>query len=242
MSSPSNPRPSLGPFVCLAMPKSGPVLKQPHVPARCRVVPEGLDPAKMGKLAQRVEKILKDYGTFGEPKQLEPQTVLVAPANRDGAPPNSQHVHNGILKGFLDKGYDSTRPQIGICVEFVSPEGKKKLLEHNHRFTSGNGMLPRIHDEKALYGSLASSHLNIALRLILQGVTSPAGDLSTLLEDNKTLSDTVQHGHKWWIIKETTPLEDQVAISLWRNQDQNENNGFHEIELLQNISCPRQSI
>ena len=125
MSSPSNPRPSLGSFVCLAMPKSGPVLKQPHIPARTRVVPEGLDPAKMGKLAQRVEKILKDYGTFGEPKQLEPQTVLVAPANRDGAPPNSQHVHNGILKGFLDKGYDSTRPQIGICVEFVPPEGTR---------------------------------------------------------------------------------------------------------------------
>ena len=96
-------------------------------------------------------------------------------------------------------------------------------------------MLPRIHDEKALYGSLASSHLNIALRLILQGVSSPAGDLSTLLDQNKTLSDTVQHGHKWWIIKETTPLEDQVAISLWRNQDQNENHGFHEVELLQNI-------
>ena len=193
------------------------------------------DVAKLGKLAQRVEKTLREQTVFTEPKQLEPQSVLVAPLNRDGAPPNVPHIHRQILKGFFEKGFDSTRPQPGICVEFKSLESKKKLLEHNHRFTKATTLLPKIDDSKALYGSLAGSHLNLALRLIHQDAFSPAGSLSSLLEGNKTLSDTVHHGHKWWVLKEDTPEAAQVDISLWRNQDQNENHGIHEVEILQTI-------
>ena len=133
----------------------------------------------------------------------------------------------------MEKGFDSTRPQVGICVEFKSPEGKAKLLEHNRRFS--NDALPRIEEAKVLYGSLAGSHLNLALRLIQQGAPSTSGNLRNLLEDNETLSDVVLKGHKWWVLKEETPESSQVDISLWRNQDQNENHGTHEIEILQTI-------
>ena len=215
------------------MPKKQPELKQPHVPAASKETQGDL--AKMGKVAQRVQKTLADFAAWKEPKQLDPASILVAPGNRDGAPPNGPHIHSGILKGLMDNGFDSTRPQVGVCVEFRSAEGKRKLLEHNHRFSASNPQLPFIDESKVLYGSLASSHLNLALRLIQQGAASPVGDLRGLCEKDRVLADTVQNGHKWLVLQEDTPLEAQVDISLWRNQDQNENNGTHEIELLQNV-------
>ena len=189
----------------------------------------------MGKVALRVQKTLADFSVWKEHKQLAPSSILVAPANRDGAPPNVPHIHRGILKGLMDNGFDAARPPVGVCVEFKTPEGKRKLLEHNHRFSASNNQLPKIDESKVLYGSLASSHLNLALRLIQQGAASPVGDLRALCEKDRVLAETVENGHKWWILQENTPLEAQVDISFWRNQDQNENNGTHEIELLQNV-------
>ena len=193
------------------------------------------DPGKLKKLAQRVEQTLNEHVVFKEPKQLVPRSVLVAPHNRDGAPPNVQHVHMTILKSFLTKGFDRTRPQVGICIEYKSDEGRRKLIEHNQRFSKGCSLLPAIDDKVAMYGSLAGSHLNLALRLIQNGASSPAGDIRSLTEGDPSLGDIVMHGHRWWILPENTPVDRQVDISLWRNQDQNENQSTHEIEILQNI-------
>ena len=194
-----------------------------------------LDPGRLGKLAQRVEKTLREGRLFEEPKQLDPASILVAPCNRDGSPPNVPHVHWGLLKSFVENGFDSTRPVAGVCVEFRTSDGKKQLLEHNVRFSTGNPLLPKLDPAKVLYGSLAGSHLNMALRLIKQGAGSPAGDLGALLVGNHNLVDVVQNGHKWWVLREDTPAEAQVEVSLWRNTDNTENNGTHEIEILQNI-------
>ena len=91
------------------------------------------DAGKAFKLAQRVEEALsKCLNT--EPKQLDPLSLLVDPSNRDGVPPNIQHVHFGILKSFAVKGFDRTRPQVGICVQYKSDAGKKKLIEYKRRF------------------------------------------------------------------------------------------------------------
>ena len=221
------------------MPKKQPELLQPHAPAASKET--RADVAKMGKVALRVQKTLEDFAVWKEPKQLDPSPILVAPCNRGGAPPNAPHIHRGILKGLMDHGFDATRPQVGVCVEFRTPEGKRKLLEHNARFSASNTQLPKIEDIKVVFGSLASAHLNLALRLIQQGAASPAGDLRALCEKDRVLADTVDNGHKWWVLQENTPLEAQVDISLWRNQDQNENNGTHEIELLQSIvACAEQ--
>ena len=104
----------------------------------------------MGKVALRVQKTLADFSVWPEPKQLEPSSILVAPCNRDGAPPNGPHIHSGILKGLMDNGFDPTRPQVGVCVEFRTPEGKRKLLEHNHRFSASNAQLPKIDESKVI--------------------------------------------------------------------------------------------
>ena len=105
------------------MPKMQPELKQPHAPAASKETQA--DVAKMGKVALRVQKTLQDFTVWNEPKQLDPSSILVAPCNRDGAPPNGPHIHRGILKGLMDNGFDATRPQVGVCVEFRTPEGKQ---------------------------------------------------------------------------------------------------------------------
>ena len=105
-------------------------------------VSKDVSQGKFKQLAQRVEDTLTEKVLFHEPKQLDPSLILVSPLNRDGAPPNVQHIHFKILKGFREKGFDRTRPPVGICVKYLSEQGKKDLLEHNHRFTKGNKLLP----------------------------------------------------------------------------------------------------
>ena len=95
------------------------------------------DQSNNWELAHRVEDFLHQKALHKEPRCIDADLVLVAPANRDGAPPNVQYIHQGLLKGFKDKGFDRTRPQAGICVEYTSPEGKQSLIEHNQRFSRG---------------------------------------------------------------------------------------------------------
>ena len=176
------------------------------------------DAGKCFKLAQRVEKVLAKC-LSSDPRQLDPRSLLVDPSNRDGAPPNIQHVHFGILKSFAVKGFDRTRPQVGICVKYTSSEGKARLIEHNRRFSSGASLLPPIDESKAMYGTIAGSHLNVALRILSSGMQSPAAEILNIVENGTSLSEIVKDGHKWWILPEDTPVEDLVDVSLWRNQE-----------------------
>ena len=187
------------------------------------------------KLAYRVEQTLKDDVLFDEPKQINPVLILVGLWNRGGAPPNVLHLHMVILKSFKTKGFDRTRAAIGICIKYTSELGKRMLLEHNHRFSRGNRLLPPIDDERALYGSVACTHYNLALRVLQCCTDSPLGNLSDLVDENPHLKDAVHHGHRWWVLPETVCVDRQVDISLWRNMDQNENQGTHEVEHLQQI-------
>ena len=175
------------------------------------------DKGKAFKLAARVEKVMQTC-LNAEPKQLDPRCLLVDPCNRDGAPPNIQHVHHQILKSFATQGFDRTRPAVGICVKYTSVEGKSRLIEHNRRFSSGTSLLPPIDESQAMYGTIAGSHFNLALRILASGMGSPATDLTTLVEE-ESLGEIVKDGHKWWILPENTPPEDLVAVSLWRNQE-----------------------
>ena len=166
------------------------------------------------KLAERVEQTLAQEAINQQPKQLDPDRVFVGPNNRLGASPNVQHVHFGILKSIRDKGFDSSRPAIGICVEYKSEAGRKMCIEHNKRFTTASGLLPPIVDLPGpVYGTIACSHLNLALRLIKHSCRSPVGALEALLEQ-PSLKDVVQDGHRWWILPETTGKEKQTDISL----------------------------
>ncbi len=126
-------------------------------------------------------------------------------------------------------------------MQYKSEAGRRALLEHNRRFTQGNALLPPIFED-AEYGSLACSHLNIAFRCIRSGLSSPAGILKDLVNDEGQLRDVVHHGHKWWILPETVRADKQLDISLWRNMDQNENQTTHEIEVLQSIKVTCQTM
>ena len=85
-----------------------------------------------------------------------------------------------------------------------------------------------------IYATLASSHFNLSLRLLKNRCQSPIGDLEGLLGQS-SLKEVATSGHTWWILPEDTDKAAQVDISLWRNQDQNENQGTNEIELLQSL-------
>ena len=85
-------------------------------------VPQGVDTVNAKTHALRVEETLNKHCLFGEPKQLAPSLVLVAPANRDGGPPNVQHEHDGILKHFVIKGFDKT----GLALGSASSTPQKK--------------------------------------------------------------------------------------------------------------------
>ena len=117
------------------------------------VAPSKFDAPKPGKnveagafqkLAERVEVILEKTALYPAPKQLDPDLLMVSPNNRLGAPPNTHHIHFGVLKSIKEKAYDRTRPAVGICVEYKSEAGKKKVLEHNRKFTQGNKLLPGV--------------------------------------------------------------------------------------------------
>ena len=199
-----------------------------------KVSAEHTDFGKMGKLAHRVDKTMSGGTIFPEPKQIEPRCLIVSRLNRDGAPPNVPHVHQ-LLKSFKTQGFSRNRPQIGICVEIKSEQGKQRLIEYNKSFSMGSQDLPPIDEPRAMYATLAGSHFNIALRCIKAGTHSPIGDVKDILTDNSDLVDIVENGHRWWVLSESVPDEEQVDVSMWRNQDQNSNQGTHEIELLQNI-------
>ena len=62
-------------------------------------ISKDVDQGKFKTLAQRVEDILTNDILFHEPKQLDLSWILASPLNRDGAPPNVQHIHYKILRG-----------------------------------------------------------------------------------------------------------------------------------------------
>ena len=87
-----------------------------------------VDKARQLKLAQRFEKTLQTSINTGEPRLIDPRKILVAPCNRQGAPPNVMQLHLIILASFFLKGFDRTRPHIGICAQLKSPAGKQRLI------------------------------------------------------------------------------------------------------------------
>ena len=166
---------------------------------------EYTDAGKAARLADRVKAGFAVY-CKGAPTNIDPDELLTAVTNREGAMPNIQYLHHGLLKGFQKDGFFASRPQAGICVKYTSEAGKKSLLAHNYRFTKGCKLLPPIIEAKVLYGTIAGSHLNIASRCLKHNIASPVGDLSELLSRDSDLRSFVEHGHKWYVIDESAPL------------------------------------
>ena len=62
------------------------------------------------------------------------------------------------------------------------------------------------------------------------------------MDSCEELKEVVTHGHRWIVLKECVPADMKVQISMWRNADQNENQGTHEIEILQNVIASAQAL
>ena len=117
-------------------------------------VPEGANASNYLKLGQRVSTTLKGPSRrHADTKDIDPEEILVDPSNRGGAPPHVMYMHCGILAGMKKNGYDPTRPKEGICIEYLSPQGLQRLIDHNKRFQGP--LMPPIDEKKAKHGSLA---------------------------------------------------------------------------------------
>ena len=179
-------------------------------------------PAKLG---QRVEEWIKQYRTSDKPLELKPHAVGVHPLNRGGSDPNLHALHGKILASFAKDGYDASRHNTPIVVECTSEKAKAHLLEHNKRFSDGRPGFPAVDEGAMKYGTLAGSHLTLALRCVeMDTPCLGAGrGVKHLLSEQPSLKEAVQRGLAYWVLREDTPLDVQASISQWRNQDQNSN-------------------
>ena len=132
-------------------------------------------------------------------------------------------------------GFDSMRPLPGICIQ-RKPAGVQELQDWNKRFSAGDLRYPRMDVHKMDKGSIASTHLNIALRCFKQGLRSAAtGQVFTAGADAAALVAAVERGHLWWILSDAIPEPDALLISEWRNSDNNTSQIKHEIEYIRGI-------
>ena len=119
-------------------------------------------------------------------------------------------------------------------IHYTSDKGRKDLVNFNLKWSQGRVGFPKVNAKKMRYGTLAGSHLTLAVRCVLERMQSPQGhDLGKLVDIDPKLKKVVEQGLEYIILEEDTPLEAQEKISSWRNQDQNSNLSFHEFESMQ---------
>jgi hypothetical protein len=187
-----------------------------------------------GKLGQRVAEYLKTYREHDSPFELKPHQVGVHPANRGGADPNIQVLHHKVLASFAKDGYDPSRHLAPIVVRCSSEQAKANLQAHNRRFADGRTGFPSVDEKHMEFGSLAGSHLTLAFRCVEKDVfcLATGSGSKAIAEKQPSLKIAAERGLRYWILRENTPLSVLSDISQWRNQDQNSNQTFHDMELM----------
>ena len=183
------------------------------------------------QLAKRVEKILEGALDYGEPRKLPPHYLGVSPLNRQFS---VQHVHQGILASFKDYGHSQMRTQIGICVQHKA--GSKTLAElrkHNEQLSDCSPLFPRHAAERMDYECLASTHYNVALRLVSSSAQSPVGDLTQMRLNDESLAQVAADGHRWIVLDGAKVSDnDKRDICSWMNASQNQDQAVTDGELL----------
>ena len=193
-----------------------------------------MSPTSASMIGKKVEEYIKEWRESDEPLELAPHFVGVHPQNRGGADPNVQTLHNKILHSFFHDGYDPTRHLIPIVVRCSSEASKKALVEHNTRLAEGRPGYPATDEKSMEYGTIAGSHLTLAMRCVANDVPCRASGFGSksLAEKQPNLKHASTRGLKYWVLRGDTPLHVIQAITSWRNRDQNTNQHFHEIEAL----------
>ena len=143
-----------------------------------------------------------------------------------------QQVHNTLLKSFVVHGHDEGRPQVGVAIECRDPAKRDALVKYNKSLVSKSPLMPSVVEGEMRYEGLACTHYNVALRLVDQARSSPAGDLAKLKDTDESLAYAAKHGHQWIILPEDTADNLKKDIATWKNADQNENQPLTDGELV----------
>ena len=185
-------------------------------------------------IGKRVEEYIKEYRETDAPLELAPNTVGTHPLNRGGAAPNIQTLHYKLLASFYREGYDASRHLTPIVVRCTSEQKRKDLVAHNKAYSEGRAELPGVDEKSMEYGTIAGSHLTLAMRCVAGDVPCKASGFGSksLGDKQPQLKLAAERGLKYWVLREDTPLDVISAISTWRNQDRLSNQPFHEIEAL----------
>ena len=90
-------------------------------------------------------------------------------------------------------------------------------------------------DETASVGATVScGHYTCVLRCYRAQLTA-IGGLPCDPPVDAQLQLAVERGHKWYVLSDKCPSDEQVRLSKWKNQDQNSSQVQHEIELIREI-------
>ena len=194
------------------------------------------DQAKVLKTSQRVAANMVKYGECDEPLAIDPDELGADMMNRAGAVPNISVCRENIGQSFKAHGFDKNRPMPGIAKDYSkNPQKLEALIQHNLKMSEGDPRWPPVLTKKMSKGTLASTHLNIAIRLHKHGVMSPTGEPFSIAPDDPNLLRVTQHGHKWWLLSCDIPDAAAIEISEWRNSDNNNNQVKHEIEHIRGL-------
>ena len=120
--------------------------------------------AESSKTSQRVAANITKYRIHAAPVHVDVDEIGADWLNRMGSAPNIQICHKVLAPSFKNDGYDTSKPQVGVCRSF---EGNSdlinKLVSWNRSFT--DELYPSVRKEKMNKGSLACTHVNITARL-----------------------------------------------------------------------------
>lgn len=192
------------------------------------------------KTSQRVNCMIAKYKVNEEPIHVNPDEVGADWCNRQGQAPTILICHQVIAKSFKTDGFDTGKPQVGVCRSFKGNEHlMKKLLSWNVQFGMGDERFPPVLAEKMDKGSLACTHLNMTARMYTHQMTTVDG-IRCVVEHDKALAELLRIGHKWWVLSADTPDDVANEISAWFNSQNNSSQVTHEVEhvrALQKVCC-----
>ena len=158
------------------------------------------------------------------------------PFNRSGAPPNFQYVHGSLLQNIVRDGFDPKRATPGIVIFCDDDASKKHLLEWNEGLASGNDLCPPVNKQRMVYGTLAASHMTLALRAFKAKMySSITGSVFPVPADGPMLHNVVEHGHNYYVLDSKVSKSDAEFLSEWKNSDQNQNQGNSEAQLVRTL-------
>ena len=186
------------------------------------------DPSKLALLAERVKGAM-GKAVYPDAKRIAPHEVGISPLNRLFS---VHQVHNTILKSFVKEGHDPGRPQVGICCEVRDPAKRKSLEDYNVSLSQSSPLMPKTEPGVIQYEGLACTHYNVSLRLVANSAYSPVADLAKLKDERPSLAEAASLGHHWVVLPEDLSESLRKDVSVWRNQDQNENQALTDGELI----------